>query len=216
MKIVLFGAPGSGKGTQAQDLSRHYSAVKISLGDILRQEVKKGSLLGNEVKGYMEAGVLVPDNIVTKVIEENINHNDFILDGYPRNISQAEHLDKILAKLGKDFDAAVYLDIDEPTVVNRLELRRVCRQCGKNYHLVNLPSEKEGICDSCGGNLYQRDDDKPEVIKERLSVFLKESQPLLDFYKSKGRLIKVNAGGDKDEVFNTLKELINHGKFIKS
>ncbi len=215
MNIMLFGAPGSGKGTQAEVISKYYHIRKISLGDILRDEVKRGSSLGNEVKDYMNKGLLVPDNVVAKVIEENLSGDGFILDGYPRNISQAVYLDEILSRKNIILDVAVYLDVDEQTVIKRLEMRRVCPRCGANYHLVNMPPKKEGICDVCGTKLIQRKDDNPKVIKERLNVFFNESRPLLDFYNKKGILIKIEAGGDKDIVFNKVKEVIKDGEYLK-
>ena len=205
MKVILFGAPGSGKGTQATDLSIYLNADKISLGDILRSEVKKNSELGKEVKGYMEKGLLVPDEVVSRVIEEAISNKNFVLDGYPRNLSQAEKLDSIFEKKSVELDAFICLDVDENTIIDRLSKRRVCRQCGALYHLENMPSKKEGICDLCGGELFQRDDDKPEVIKKRWEVFCKENQSLLDFYESKGKLIKIDARDSKDEVLERIK-----------
>jgi len=205
MKIVLFGAPGSGKGTQAVMLSELLNLKKISLGDILREEVKKNSNLGQEVKSYMEKGALVPDEVVARVIEENINIKDFLLDGYPRNLSQAKELDKILEKNNSDIDSFIYLDVEQQLVVDRLSKRRVCKACGALYHLVNLPPEKEGICDKCGSELIQRKDDNPEVIKNRWEVFSAESRKILDFYQSKGKLVTVDGNGDKDEIFERIK-----------
>ncbi|MDD5194503.1 MAG: adenylate kinase [Candidatus Omnitrophica bacterium] len=208
MRIILFGAPGSGKGTQAVVLSEHYKAKKISLGDILREEVKKNSLLGTQVKSYMEKGLLVPDELVSRVIEQNINNGSFILDGYPRNVSQAIALDQIMKNKEVDYDAFIYLDVDEKTIIDRLSKRLVCKGCGANYHLVNMPPKKDGVCDSCQGELIQRKDDTPEVIKKRLEVFLKESRSILDFYQKHGKLIKVNASGDKDQVLAQIKKTL--------
>ena len=215
MKMVLFGAPGSGKGTQAKELSEHYNINKISLGDILREEVKKNSPLGNTVKGYMERGVLVPDDVVAKVIEENIGGESFILDGYPRNLNQAMYLDNILSKKNTALDVALYLDVDSQTIIKRLQMRRVCPKCGANYHLINMPPKKEGVCDLCGAELVQRRDDNPQVIKERINVFLKESKPLLDFYRDKNILINIDARNDKDKVLNEIGRIIEDGKYLK-
>jgi len=215
MKMVLFGAPGSGKGTQAKELSEHYNINKISLGDILREEVKKNSPLGNTVKGYMERGVLVPDDVVAKVIEENIGGESFILDGYPRNLNQAMYLDNILSKKNTALDVALYLDVDSQTIIKRLQMRRVCPKCGANYHLINMPPKKEGICDLCGVELVQRRDDNPQVIKERINVFLKESKPLLDFYRDKNILMNIDARNDKDKVLNEIGRIIEDGKYLK-
>ncbi len=215
MKMILFGAPGSGKGTQAKELSERYNINKISLGDILRKEVKKSSSLGNTVKGYMERGVLVPDDVVAKVIEENIGGESFILDGYPRNLDQAVYLDNILSKKNTALDIALYLDVDSQTIIKRLQMRRVCPKCGANYHLINMPPRKEGVCDLCGAELVQRKDDNPEVIKERINVFFKESKPLLGFYRDKNILISIDARNDKDKVFSEIEKVIQDGKYLK-
>ena len=206
MKVILFGAPGSGKGTQAPLLSKHLDAKIISLGDILREEVKRDSELGKEVKGYMERGALVPDVVVSRVIEESVDMEGFILDGYPRNLAQAQTLEETLNKKGEAVDVFIYFDVDEATVVNRLSKRIVCKKCGALYHLINMPSAKEGICDVCGGTLYQRKDDNPEVIKKRLEVFLKESKSVVDFYKERGKLITVDAKKEKEDVFEQIKK----------
>ena len=215
MRMIIFGAPGSGKGTQAKELSECYNIKRISLGDILREEVKKGSPLGNTVQGYMEKGALVPDNVVAEVIEGSIGNGDFILDGYPRNINQAVYLDNMLSKGGMALDIALYLDVDSQTVVKRLEMRRVCPKCGANYHLVNMPPKKEGICDFCGTKLIQRKDDNPKVIEERINVFLKESKPLIDYYKRKNIFVSIDARNDKDTVINEIKKVIEYGKYVE-
>jgi adenylate kinase len=206
MKVILFGAPGSGKGTQAIVLSDYFKLKRISLGDIFREEVKKGSPLGQEVKSYMEKGLLVPDDLVSRVVEENINEEDFVLDGYPRNISQAITLKDILSKKGKNIDVFLYLDVNEKTIIERLSKRLVCKICGANYHLVNMAPKVSGKCDSCKAELIQRKDDKPEVIKKRLEVFLKENESLLDFYKREGKLIQIDGNGNKDQVFERIKK----------
>lgn len=206
MKIILFGAPGSGKGTQAPLLAELFNAKIISLGDILREEVKRDSDLGREVKGYMDKGVLVPDEVVAKVIQENVDKISFILDGYPRNLAQAKNLEGVLQKKNQEIGAFIYFEVDEDTVIGRLSKRRVCKKCGALYHLVNMPSKKEGVCDACGGPLYQRKDDNPDVIKKRLEVFLKESKSVVDFYKERNKLITVDARKDKDDVFKQIKE----------
>ena len=208
MRIILFGAPGSGKGTQAVVLSEYYKAKKVSLGDILREEVKKNSELGQQVKSYMEKGLLVPDELVSRVIEENINGGSFILDGYPRNVAQALVLDAIMKRKKIDYDAFIYLDVNDHTLINRLSKRLVCKGCGANYHLVNMPPIKKGICDKCAGELIQRKDDTPEVIKKRLEVFVKESKSILDFYQKQGKLITVNASDERDAVFARIKMIL--------
>jgi adenylate kinase len=209
MKIILFGAPGSGKGTQATVLSEHFKLRRISLGDIFREEVKKDSELGREVKNYMEKGLLVPDSLVSRVVEENVNEDNFLLDGYPRNINQAKTLDEILKKQGKDVDVFINLAVDEKTIIDRLSKRLVCKKCGVNYHLVNMPPKKDNVCDKCFSELIQRKDDTPIVIKKRWEVFLKENQSLLDFYKEKNKLVTIDARGNKDEVFARIKEKLS-------
>ncbi len=205
MNIILFGSPGSGKGTQAVMLSDYFNVKKISLGDILREEVKKCSELGNEVKSYMEKGFLVPDALVLRVIEENIEGGGFVLDGYPRNLNQAKELDKVLQRKGCNLNAFIYLDIDEQLIIDRLSKRRVCRACGANYHLQNLVPIQNDICDKCGAELTQRKDDTPDVIKKRWKVFSDESGNILDFYQNKGKLIKVDGHGQMSEIFERIK-----------
>ena len=208
MKLILFGSPGSGKGTQAIMLSEVLGLKRISLGDILREEVAKESSLGSEVKAYMERGALVPDELVSRVIEEHINAEGFILDGYPRNLSQAKHLDEILNNKNSDLDAFVYLDIDEQTIIERLSKRRVCKACGTNYHLETMPPKEKNLCDKCSQGLIQRKDDDPKVIKKRWEVFSDENQKLLKFYETKGKLIAVDGRGDKREIFERIKKAL--------
>jgi len=206
--IVLFGAPGSGKGTQAPDLALKFGVPIVSLGDILRKEVKEGSKLGEEVKGYMEKGLLVPDELVSRVIENNLSDKGFILDGYPRNLAQAQKLDAILAAKKVAIDAFIYFEIDEATMVARLSNRRVCKKCNALYHLVNMPPKKGGVCDKCEGELYQRKDDNAETIKKRGEVFTKEAQAILGFYTKKKKLIKIDARGNKEQVFDRIKKAL--------
>jgi len=206
MRVILFGSPGSGKGTQAMLLADALGVKKISLGDILREEVKKNSDLGQEVKSYMERGALVSDQLVSRVIEKNVDKGGFLLDGYPRNLDQAKELDEILKRKSSDVDSVIYLDIDEQTIVDRLSKRRVCKSCGANYHLESLPSKKEGICDRCGNELVQRSDDDPQVIKKRWAIFIEEADKILDFYQKKNKLIKVNGRGGIGEVFERVKQ----------
>lgn len=206
MRVILFGSPGSGKGTQAMLLADALGVKQISLGDILREEVKKKSDLGQEVKSYMERGALVPDKLVSRVIEENVDGGGFLLDGYPRNLDQAKELDEILKRKSSAIDSVIYLDIDEQTIIDRLSKRRVCKSCGANYHLKSLPSKKEGICDRCGNELVQRKDDDPQVVKKRWAVFIEEVDKILDFYQKKRKLVKINGRGGIEEVFKRLKQ----------
>ncbi|UCD16071.1 MAG: adenylate kinase [Candidatus Omnitrophota bacterium] len=206
MKVILFGAPGSGKGTQAVMIGEFFGLKRISLGDIFREEVKKSTDLGKQVKNFMDRGELVPDDLVQRVIDAYLNDERFILDGYPRNLNQAKALEETLKKKGKDLDVFIYLEIDSQTIIERLSKRRVCKGCGANYHLENMPPKKDNVCDLCGKELFQRDDDKIEVIKKRWEVFIDRSQQLLDFYEKKGKLLKVDGSGDKDKVFQRIKE----------
>jgi adenylate kinase len=208
LRIVLFGAPGSGKGTQAILLSEYLNVHKISLGDILREEVKRQSPLGIKVSSYMEKGLLVPDEVVSEVIAAHLDNKGFLLDGYPRNINQAKNLEEILGIKHSAVDLFIYLDVDERTIVDRLSKRRVCKACGANYHLKNMPPKKDGICDACGAELVQRKDDTPSVIKKRWEIFTAESKKLLDFYQKNGKLIKVDGRGEKDEIFERIKGVL--------
>lgn len=204
MNIILFGSPGSGKGTQAKMLSEYFKLKRISLGDILREEASKDSDLGKEIKKYMQKGHLVPDGLVSRLIEENIDEEDFILDGYPRNLNQAIKLEEILKRKSLQIDSFIYLDIDEKTVTDRLSKRWVCKKCGANYHL-NISSQKYR-CDLCKGELVQREDDSPQVIKNRWELFLKENRKLLDFYRSKNKLVEIEGRGSIEEVLRRVKE----------
>ena len=206
MRVILFGSPGSGKGTQAMLLADFLGVRKISLGDILREEVKKNSNLGQEVKSYMERGALVSDELVSRVVEESVNNSGFLLDGYPRNLDQAKKLEEILTRKNSNIDRVIYLDIDEQTIVDRLSKRRICKSCGTNYHLISSPSRKEGICDKCQGQLTQRKDDDPQVIKKRWSVFIDQANKILEFYQDQNKLIKVDGRGDIKEIFERIKQ----------
>lgn len=206
MGIVFFGAPGSGKGTQADMLAAGIGFKKVSLGDILREEAKTGSQLGREVKQYMDKGELAPDSIVSRVIEANLNCNNFILDGYPRNRSQAEELEKILQRKNFSMDLFIYLEISQKTAVNRLSKRRVCQDCRSNYHLDNMPPQEEGVCDHCRAGLFQRDDDYPEVIKKRWGIFLENSREIFQYYKDKGVFAAINGEKEKEEILRELKQ----------
>ncbi len=201
MRLVLLGAPGSGKGTQAKSISDHFKIKKIVLGDILREEVKKGTELGGKVRGYMQKGLLVPDDIVALVIKEHIDNQGFVMDGYPRNINQAHILDEILQEKNITLDRVIYLDVTQDTVMERLLGRRVCKRCGANYHIKNMPPKVENVCDICGGELVQREDDTYEVTKKRWEVFQKEAEAILDYYRKKGILISVDANKNAEEVF---------------
>jgi adenylate kinase len=192
MKMILLGPPGAGKGTQAEILNKKLNVPTISTGNILRAAVKNGTPVGLKAKEYMDAGKLVPDEVIIGVISERLAEADcqkgFILDGVPRTIPQAEALEKA----GITFDAVVSLEISDEEIVERMSGRRVCSSCGAPYHIINLPPKKEGVCDSCGGALAARDDDKPEVVRDRLTVYHKETAPLKDFYAERNLLKTVD------------------------
>jgi adenylate kinase len=205
------GPPGAGKGTQAGVLSREYAIPHISTGDILREAVKKGLLLGRQAKVYMERGELVPDDIVTGIVVERIKERDtekgFILDGFPRTLSQAHSLDSALAKASKEIDLVLYFETSPRVAIERLSGRRVCRTCGYNYHLKNIPPEKEGFCDKCGGELFQRPDDREETVMNRLKVYESQTKPLVKYYEKRGLLRKVSGDLDVDELFKVLSNI---------
>ncbi|MBI5873288.1 MAG: adenylate kinase [Candidatus Omnitrophica bacterium] len=209
MKLILFGPPGAGKGTQAKLLIEKLKLPHISTGDILRSEVKNNTGLGKQAKGFMDAGKLVPDALVTEMVRKRMQEpdlkNGFILDGYPRTEAQAKALDDIL-KGG--IDKAIYLSTSERVVVQRLTGRRVCPKCGTNYHLTNMPPKKDMLCDKCQVGLFQRPDDNEATVKNRLSVYLKECSAVLDFYKKQGKLEDVSGDLDSGEVFKIISEKI--------
>lgn len=198
MNIILLGAPGSGKGTQAPGLMERFGLISISTGDIFRKELKEGSELGLKAKGFMDKGELVPDSLVIEIVLNRLGQNDvkdgFILDGFPRTNEQAERLDEYLESNGRKIDVALCLDIDPEVVVKRLAGRRVCRGCGATYNIDNIPSKREGICDSCNGELYQRDDDKEATVRNRLDVYEKQTASLLKYYADKGVIAHVDGG----------------------
>jgi len=205
MRIVLLGAPGAGKGTQAKKLVDKYGIPQISTGDILRKAVADGTPLGKEAKAYMDKGELVPDSVVIGLVKERLSQDDckkgFILDGFPRNTAQAEVLDKVLEEAGIPLQVALSVDVDMDILMKRLTGRRTCRQCGQMYNIYFSPSQKEGVCDKCGGELYQRDDDKEETIRKRLEVYEAQTAPLIEYYKNKGILKSVEGTGEIDEIF---------------
>jgi len=218
MRLIFLGPPGAGKGTQAKVISGKFSAPHISTGDILREAVKDGSPIGKEAKGFMDRGELVPDEIVIKIVVERLAKPDtadnFILDGFPRTKKQAVSLDEELTRRGIGIDFVVYFDTREETSITRLSGRRVCKACGANYHSANIKPKKENMCDICGGELYQRNDDKVETIKNRLQVYRKQTADLIDYYKSKGILEKVSGDLNVEEVFKELSVFFNRQGFI--
>jgi adenylate kinase len=212
MRLVLLGAPGAGKGTQAKKLIEKYGIPQISTGDILRQNVADGTPLGKEAKSYMDSGKLVPDSVVLGLVEDRLKRDDckkgYILDGFPRNTVQAEALDKMLSSLGMPITAAVSVDVPKEDLMKRLTGRRTCKGCGQMYNVYYNPPKKEGSCDKCGGQLFQRDDDKEETIRKRLDVYDAQTAPLIDYYSKKGILKSVAGTGGIDDIFGKITALL--------
>lgn len=208
MRIVLLGAPGAGKGTQAKKLIDKYGIPQISTGDLLRAAVSAGTALGKEAKSYMDKGELVPDSVVLGMVEERLKQDDckkgYILDGFPRNTAQAEALDKMLESLNMALTAAISVDVPFEDLMKRLTGRRTCKSCGQMYNVYYSPSKKEGVCDKCGGELFQRDDDKEATIKKRLEVYTAQTEPLMGYYRAKGILKSVPGTGSIDEIFSNI------------
>ena len=208
MKIIMLGAPGAGKGTQAKMIAEKYGIPHISTGDIFRYNIKNGTELGKEAKKYMDQGLLVPDELTVKILLDRVAQDDckngYVLDGLPRTIPQAEVLEEALTKLGDRIDYAINVEVPDENIVKRMGGRRACVNCGATYHIEHVPPKKEGICDNCGSELILRDDDKPETVKNRLSVYHKQTQPLIDFYNGKGVLRTVDGTVDMKDVFNAI------------
>ena len=213
MNMILLGPPGCGKGTQAKILIDTCHIPQISTGDILRDAIKKGSPLGIEAKTYMDQGSLVPDQLVIGIIEERLQQADcargFILDGFPRTVAQAEALDSTLSKAGLKLKYVFNIEVVDEELIKRLTGRRVCRKCGESFHITFNPPEKEGLCDSCGGELYQRDDDREETIRNRLKVYQAQTAPLISFYEEKDILHSVDGVGSIEEIKGRLLNIFN-------
>lgn len=212
MKIIMLGAPGAGKGTQAKQIAEKYSIPHISTGDIFRANIKNNTELGKKAKTYMDQGQLVPDELTCDLVMDRIAEDDckngFVLDGFPRTIPQAEALDAALTKIGQQMDYAIDVDVPDDNIVNRMSGRRACLKCGATYHIVSIPPKKEGICDTCGSELVIRDDDKPETVQKRLDVYHEQTQPLIDFYRGKGILKSVDGTKPMDEVFKAITDIL--------
>ncbi len=208
MKIIMLGAPGAGKGTQAQMIAEKYGLPHISTGDIFRANIKNGTDLGKEAKTYMDQGKLVPDELTVRILLDRVAQDDckngYVLDGFPRTIPQAEVLDAELTKLGDKIDFAIDVDVPDENIVKRMSGRRACLKCGATYHIVHVSPKQEGICDKCGSELVLRDDDKPETVQKRLTVYHEQTQPLIDFYSAKGVLRTVDGTVDKEDVFKAI------------
>jgi len=212
MRIVLLGAPGAGKGTQAKILIEKYGMPQISTGDLLRAAVGAGTALGKEAKSFMDKGELVPDSVVLGMVEERLKQDDckkgYILDGFPRNTAQAEALDKMLASLNMQLTAALSVDVPFEDLMKRLTGRRTCKACGQMYNIYFKPPAKEGVCDKCSGELFQRDDDKEATIKKRLEVYNAQTAPLMDYYGKKGIVKTVSGTGSIDDIFKKVTEAL--------
>ena len=212
MKIIMLGAPGAGKGTQAKKIAAKYSIPHISTGDIFRANIKNGTELGLKAKSYMDAGGLVPDEITIGMLLDRIHQadceNGYVLDGFPRTIPQAESLTEALKKNGEAIDFAVNVDVPDENSINRMSGRRGCLNCGATYHIVYNAPKTENVCDTCGQELVLRDDDKPETVKKRLDVYHDQTQPLIDYYKNEGVLAEVDGTLDMEDVFQAIVKML--------
>ena len=212
MKIIMLGAPGAGKGTQAKQIADKYSIPHISTGDIFRANIKNGTELGKKAKQYMDQGALVPDELTCDLVMDRIQQDDckngFVLDGFPRTIPQAEALDAALEKINEKMDYAIDVDVPDENIVNRMSGRRACLNCGATYHLISIPPKVEGICDRCGSEIVLREDDKPETVQKRLKVYHEQTQPLIDYYAKKGILKEVDGTMDMNDVFAAIVKIL--------
>ncbi len=212
MKIIMLGAPGAGKGTQAKMIAERYGIPHVSTGDILRANIKNGTELGAKAKTYMDQGLLVPDDLVVDLVIDRFREadcqNGYILDGFPRTIPQAEALDRALQAIGESVDYAINVEVPDENIVRRMSGRRACVSCGATYHIVYNPTKVENICDVCGGELILRDDDKPETVQNRLSVYHDQTQPLIEYYNKKGILQQVDGTVDMKDVFAAICKIL--------
>ena len=212
MKIIMLGAPGAGKGTQAKMIAEQYNIPHISTGDIFRANIKNNTELGQEAKSYMDKGQLVPDELTVKILLDRVAQadcaNGYVLDGFPRTIPQAEVLEQELNKLNDKIDYAINVEVPDENIIRRMSGRRACLNCGATYHIEHIPPKQEGICDKCGEKLVLRDDDKEETVKNRLNVYHEQTQPLIDFYTARGVLKTVDGTVDMKEVFNAITSIL--------
>lgn len=212
MKIVMLGAPGAGKGTQAKMIAEKYRIPHISTGDIFRANIKNGTELGTEAKKYMDQGLLVPDELTVRILLDRVAQADcadgYVLDGFPRTIPQAEVLDQELGRLGEKIDYAINVDVPDESIVKRMSGRRACLKCGATYHIEHIPPKQEGICDDCGSELVLRDDDRPETVQNRLKVYHDQTQPLISFYTEKGIMRVVDGTGEMADVFAAITDIL--------
>ncbi len=212
MLTILLGPPGAGKGTQAEMIVQKYSLVYIATGDILRKAVKEGSTLGQKAREYMDQGQLVPDNLVVEIVKDRLMEpdcaNGALLDGFPRTVDQAVFLEQVLPDVGAQIDRVLLIEVDENELIERLTGRRVCGDCGANYHVKYKPPKVRNVCDQCGGDLYQRDDDSLSTVTERLEVYKKQTEPLVEFYQERGLLSKIDGNQDIDGVFDQINSVL--------
>ncbi|MBU5471173.1 MAG: adenylate kinase [Lachnospiraceae bacterium] len=212
MKIVMLGAPGAGKGTQAKMIADKYQIPHISTGDIFRANISNGTELGKKAKTYMDQGLLVPDELVVDLVVDRVQQDDckkgYILDGFPRTIPQAEALTEALKKLGEKVDFAINVEVPDENIVKRMSGRRACVSCGSTYHIVYNPTKVEGVCDKCGNELILREDDKPETVKKRLDVYHEQTQPLIEYYTNEGVLVEVDGTKDMKDVFSAIVDIL--------
>ena len=212
MKIIMLGAPGAGKGTQAKKIADKYQIPHISTGDIFRANIKNGTELGKKAKTYMDQGLLVPDELVVDLVVDRLAQDDCkngcVLDGFPRTIPQAESLDAALEAKGEAIDYAIDVDVPDENIINRMSGRRACVACGATYHIVHIPTKVEGVCDRCGEKLILRDDDKPETVRKRLDVYHEQTQPLIDYYTKKNVLRSVDGTKEMEEVFRSITDIL--------
>ena len=212
MKIIMLGAPGAGKGTQAKKIAEKYSIPHISTGDIFRFNIKEGTELGKKAKEYMDQGALVPDELTIGMLMDRIQKEDckdgYVLDGFPRTIPQAESLRKAITEMGQEIDFAINVDVPDENIINRMSGRRACISCGATYHIVYNKSKVPGVCDVCGSELVLRDDDKPETVKKRLAVYHDQTRPLIDYYKEAGVLVNVDGTQELNKVFSDITDIL--------
>ncbi|WP_367343519.1 adenylate kinase [Methanomethylovorans sp.] len=212
MNIVLFGPPGAGKGTQAKELTKHYNIPHISTGDILRANVREGTNLGIKAKEYMDKGELVPDEVLIGIIRDRLQLSDckdgYMLDGYPRTLPQAEALKEILENINKPLEVVLNIDVPDKELIDRLSGRRTC-SCGESYHLMFNPPLDEGTCGACGGKLYQRDDDREDVVRQRLEIYAAKTMPLIDYYNNRGILVNIDGTGSVEDVFKQIRDVLD-------